>query len=224
MKDPNFPSSSESWRIELNRVKELISGSSDPLEIQLLNNLHQWMKDFLRQISDSQEFRVASDGKRDGTALGIIRAIYLNKNPKLIDGIDELPWTTSEEKDLWKKIRSSDPLPEPCKERILKAVYEFDRAFLKSLISAMDLCEFGARVDNPNLMAIVLCHLIYKHTHKRNPTNRQLIDLLGAYYPSTQMDSRTLSDICKRHKLSLAAGIRGAPRKNSEVKKKRLPS
>ncbi len=171
----------------------------------------QWLVNGARRLS------AAERGDIDPEALDIVRSISHKKH---FEKYGEEPRTMLrmyEKGGPMKNTRailSPDGLVDAERERILKAVRDFDRKFLMSLIKSMDLCDNGSGLARENPYHLASAHLSYYVCHRTYPTVRQLQKYLKVQR-GIEMDPKTITFICKRDGLEISADKRGRPKVDS---------
>ena len=161
--------------------------------------------------------RFAADVALASTPLTIARTIFLHKNPHVLASAENLLDKNEGVQAYFEKTKSSDPLTDEEKNRIIRAVCNFDKSFLKSLIEAIELCEQTQGIGDYSKARVVVYHDAYKKQHRRLPTNRQLLEALNDQLPTNRHTNRvSLSAICKEFELELAKDRRGRPRKSEK--------
>jgi hypothetical protein len=168
----------------------------------------QWIVEAAQKLSAAEKGSVI-----DPDALDIVRSVFIKKDFEKHSELRTMLRMYEKGGPMKNTlaILSPDGLVDAERERILKAVCEFDRKFLESLIKAMDLCENGSGLAQPNGFHLASTHTLYRMEHRTMPTVRQL-QQFHEVQRGIVLDEKSIRFICKRDGLRISADKKGRPK------------
>jgi hypothetical protein len=171
----------------------------------------QWIVEAAERLSAAEKGSVI-----DPDALDIVRSVFIKRDFEKHSELRTMlrMYEKGGPMKNTRAILSPDGLVDAERERVLKAVCDFDRKFLMSLIKAMDLCEYGSGLAQENPYHVASAHLLYRTEHHRTPTARQLLNFLKVQR-GIEMDVQSLRYICREAGLEISADKKGRPKLDS---------
>lgn len=171
----------------------------------------QWIVEAAQKLSAAEKGSVI-----DPDALDIVRSVFIKKDFEKHSELRTMLRMYEKGGPMKNTlaILSPDGLVDADRQRILKAVCDFDRKFLKSLIKAMDLCENGSGLAQPNAFHLARTHTLYQMEHRTLPTVKQL-QQFHKVQRGIVLDEKSIRFICKRDGLRISADKKGRPKLDS---------